>query len=106
MNNDCNFNYESSISAAKKYRDVMSLSEVAEYLNVSTKLASRLIKEGKIFAVKVGREYRIAKGSVMRFVRGWHNNNYVLNVTSNPQDWTYRDICGIVCVNKNQQEVR
>ena len=37
MNNDCNFNYESSISAAKKYRDVMSLSEVAEYLNVKPK---------------------------------------------------------------------
>lgn len=107
MNHDCNFklNYEFPIGTEKRYRDIMSLSEAAEYLNVSTKLTSRLIHEGKIFAVKVGREYRIAKSSVKRLVGGQQNQNCVLNVTSNPQIWTYKDNCGIVCVNKNQQEV-
>ena len=40
----------------KNYPDAMSLSQVAECLGISTKLASRLIRSGKLSAVKVGRK--------------------------------------------------
>ena len=52
------------------YPDAMTLAQFAECLNISTKLASRLVHEGKVFAKKVGREYRISKSSVVEFVRG------------------------------------
>ena len=52
------------------YPDAMTLAQLAECLNISTKLASRLVHEKKVFAKKVGREYRISKSSVMEFVRG------------------------------------
>ena len=50
------------------YPDSLSLSDVAELLGVSTRLASRLIRSGELFAVKVGREYRVAKTSVMEYL--------------------------------------
>ena len=40
------------------YPDAMTLAQLAECLNISTKLASRLVHEKKVFAKKVGREYR------------------------------------------------
>lgn len=47
------------------YPDAMTLAQLAECLNISTKLASRLVHEKKVFAKKVGREYRISKSSVV-----------------------------------------
>ena len=47
----------------------MTLAQLAECLNISTKLASRLVHE-KGICQKVGREYRISKNSVVEFVRG------------------------------------
>ena len=38
------------------YPDAMTLAQFAECLNISTKLASRLVHEKKVFAKKVGRE--------------------------------------------------
>ena len=86
------------------YPDAMTLAQLAECLNISTKLASRLVHEEKVFAKKVGREYRISKSSVMEFVRG-EKKRCVVNVTSNPQHWTFNTPCDIVCVAKNQKEV-
>ena len=87
----------------------MNLKQVAECLAISTKLASRLIHEGKLFSVKVGREYRIPKTSVMHFWRGEQRNvkrkNCVVNVTSNPQDWIITEKCGIVSVATKRKEV-
>ena len=34
------------------YPDAMTLAQLAECLNISTKLASRLVHEGKVFAKK------------------------------------------------------
>ena len=90
------------------YPDAMTLAQFAECLNISTKLASRLVHEEKVFAKKVGREYRISKSSVIEFVRGERKHskeNCVVNVTSNPQHWTFSTPCDIVCVAKNQKEV-
>ncbi len=90
------------------YPDVMTLTQLAECLGVSTKLASRLIHEGKFFVRKVGREYRISKSSVMEYTRGERKRkkeSCVVNVTSNPQHWTLNTSCDIVCGAKNKKEV-
>ena len=90
------------------YPDAMTLAQLAECLNISTKLASRLVHEKKVFAKKVGREYRISKNSVVEFVRGKKKHtkkSCVVNVTSNPQDWIIEDKCGILCAAAKRKEV-
>ncbi len=93
----------------KKYPDAMSLGDLAEALGVSTKLASRLVRDGEIYAVKVGREYRIAKTAVIDYIKGKGrptvSKNYVVNVTSNPNSWTSPEVCDIVCTAENVKEV-
>ena len=54
----------------KNYPDALTLCEFAEMLGISQKLASKLIRTGEIDAVKVGREYRIAKVNAIRFLLG------------------------------------
>lgn len=90
------------------YPDAMTLKQVADCLSISTKLASRLIRDGELFAKKVGREYRISKSSVVEFVRGEKKQtkkSCVVSVTSNPQHWTLNTSCDIVCGTKNKKEV-
>ena len=90
------------------YPDAMTLAQFAECLNISTKLASRLIRDGKLFAKKVGREYRISKSSVIEFVHGEKKQtkkSCVVSVTSNPQDWIIEDKCGILCAAAKRKEV-
>ena len=76
----------------RNYPDVITLSELSELLNISTKLAAKLLKEEKIYSVKVGREYRIAKTSVMAYVGDSRvsRKRCVVNVTSNPHTLTLR----------------
>ena len=108
MNANCNIYRQPMRGDARRYPDAMTLADVAEYLNISTKLVSRLVHEQKLFARKVGREYRISKSSVVEFVRGERKHskeNCVGSVTSNPQVWTLNTSCDIVCVAKNQKEV-
>ena len=47
------------------YPDSMTLRDVANALGISTKLASRLVREGSIYGVKVGREYRIRRRALL-----------------------------------------
>ena len=51
------------------YPDSMTLRDVASALGISTKLASRLVREGELYGVKVGREYRVAKTTVMEYLQ-------------------------------------
>lgn len=81
----------------------LTLAEVANILKISTKLASRLVREGKLDGVKVGREYRIAGSNLHRFLCG-KKKECVVTVTSNPQDWTLPENCGIVCATKTGTE--
>ena len=96
-------------SALKKYPDVMSLSQMAECLGISTKLASRILREREIYSVKIGREYRISKSAIMEYVSGKRRHtaqkNCVESVTSNPQGWTSDDKRGILCVAAEKKEV-
>lgn len=50
------------------YPDVLTLSDLSQLLNISSKLAVKLLKENKIYSVKIGREYRIPKSSVMAYI--------------------------------------
>lgn len=67
----------------KNYPDAMNLTQVAECLGISTKLASRLIRSGKLSAIKVGREYRIAKSTLIKYIAKPPKEICVESVTSN-----------------------
>ena len=57
---------------AKQFRDLpdaLSAVEVAEALRVSVKTVYKLIRADTIPAVRVGREYRVAKGALINFLR-------------------------------------
>ena len=45
----------------KDYPDVMSIEQMCEILSISTKTGYRILREGKILSLKVGRAYRIPK---------------------------------------------
>lgn len=85
----------------KDYPDALTLCEFAEMLGISQKLASKLIRTGEIEAIKVGREYRIAKVNAIRYLLGEQvTRKYVLNETSNPKCWTIRGLCDMVVSTK------
>ena len=52
----------------KDYPDVMSIEQMCEILSVSTKTGYRLLKEGKICCLKVGRAYRIPKAHLFTYL--------------------------------------
>ena len=53
----------------KEYPDVLNAKQVSQLLGVSTKTVYRLLHEGTLDCLKVGREYRVSKINVMRYVR-------------------------------------
>lgn len=54
----------------KNYGDLLSVDDLVEMLSISRVLAYKLITTGKLNAVKIGREYKIAKVNVIAFVMG------------------------------------
>lgn len=53
----------------KHYPDVMNIEEMSRALGVSTKTGYKLIRTGKITAMKVGRTYRIPKVLLLTYLR-------------------------------------
>ena len=47
----------------------MNIDDMCTALNISTKTGYKLLKEGKISAMKVGRTYRIPKIHVLAYLR-------------------------------------
>lgn len=47
----------------KDYPDVMSIEQMCEILSISTKTGYRILREGKILSLKVGRAYPITSRS-------------------------------------------
>ena len=86
----------------RAYPDALSLKDLSKMFGVSTKQASKLIHEGKIDAIKIGREYRIAKVNAIRFLLGKDSSQKtcVVNVTSNPHRWTSPQLCDMVVSTK------
>ena len=50
------------------YPDVMDIEQMCQILSVSTKTGYRLIGEGKICALKIGRSFRIPKVHIKRYL--------------------------------------
>ena len=55
--------------ALSSYPEALTASEVAEILRVCTKTVYKLIKQGEIPAVKIGRENRISKSVLISYLR-------------------------------------
>ena len=53
----------------KEYPDIMNIDEMCAALSVSTKTGYKLLKEGKISCMKVGRTYRIPKVHVLAYLK-------------------------------------
>ena len=55
----------------EKYPDVVEFKELCQMLGgISKKLAYRLLANGEIFSVRVGRSYKIPKMSVIAYLTG------------------------------------
>ena len=50
------------------YPDVMSIEQMCEILSISTKTGYRILREGKICCLKVGRAYRIPKAHLFTYL--------------------------------------
>lgn len=61
--------------ALKNYPMALNVREVAEILRISTKLVYRLINNGTILSVKIGRENRIPKAELIAYIRGFGTHN-------------------------------
>lgn len=51
-------------------KDMLTLKEAAEVLDVSTRTLNRYIKDGKIKAYMVGSKWRFEKEEIERFIKG------------------------------------
>ena len=51
------------------YPDVLDVRQVSAILGVSTKTIYRLLREGSLASLKVGREFRIPKVNVMKYIK-------------------------------------
>lgn len=59
----------------KKYPDVINVEQLAEILTVSTKTCYKLIANGKIEVIQVGRAYRIPKTKVFKYILAIRSEN-------------------------------
>jgi len=56
-------------SVFKEYPDVLDVKQVSVLLGVSTKVVYRLLNSGSLASLKIGREFRVPKVNVMRYVK-------------------------------------
>lgn len=87
--------------ALSSYPEALIASEVAEILRVCTKTVYKLIRQGEIPAVKVGRENRVSKSVLISYLRnkdkGGPNPKCVCSENSAGVVWTSGRSCGSVC---------
>lgn len=53
----------------KEYPDVMDVKQVSQLLGVSTKTVYKLIRDGSLSALRVGREFRVPKVAIMKYMK-------------------------------------
>jgi len=53
----------------KEYPDVLDVKQVSAVLGVSTKVVYRLLRDGSLVSLKIGREFRIPKVALMKYVK-------------------------------------
>ncbi len=57
----------------EKLPDILTLKQVAEFLQVSNLTIQRAIQAGKLKAFKPGRDYRILKEDLISYIEGAKN---------------------------------
>lgn len=57
------------IKKLKDYPDVLSVDDVCAILGVNSKTTYKLLKEGKIKSIRVGRLYKITKHNMTKFLK-------------------------------------
>lgn len=60
---------EAYTAVFKEHPDILDVAQMSTLLKVSKKTAYKLLKQGKIDCLKVGREYKIPKINVIRYLR-------------------------------------
>lgn len=53
----------------KGYPDLMDINQMSKALGVSTKTGYKLLRDGKITAIKIGRTYRIPKLHLLTYLK-------------------------------------
>lgn len=48
--------------------EIMTVSQVAEYLKISEVTTYKLVQEGKVTAFKIGRHWRVKKSDLSEFI--------------------------------------
>lgn len=93
----------------REYPDSMSLADVAKALGICTKTASRLVRDGTLYAIRIGRTYRVAKTTLMEYIGdrpsmngAIRQNNCVVSVTSNRSDWTFGRESDMLCADPDK----
>ena len=56
-------------SVFKDYPDILDVKQVSQLLGVSTKTVYRLLRTETLVSLKVGREFRVPKVNVMKYLR-------------------------------------
>jgi len=56
----------------KDYPDVLTVKQVSQLLGVSTKTVYRILRNGALSSLKIGREFRVPKVNVMKYVKVFH----------------------------------
>ncbi len=69
------------------YKDIMSVNEIAEVLGVERHLVYRLIENGEISSLKIGKTYKIPKIILIDFV-----------LKSHDKSWTFEPSCDMMSV--------
>jgi len=61
----------------KEYPDILDVKQVSKLLGVSTKTVYRLLRDGTLDSLKIGREFKIPKVNVMKYVKVFGSPIYV-----------------------------
>lgn len=57
----------------RKYDDVLTITDLMDYLAVGKNMAYTLIREGKIKSFRIGRNYKIPKQAVIDYIHSAGN---------------------------------
>jgi DNA binding domain, excisionase family len=58
----------------KEYPEVLDVKQVSRLLGVSTKTVYKLIRAGSLAPLRIGREFRFAKVTIMKYMRVIENS--------------------------------
>lgn len=53
----------------RSYPDIMNINQICEVLCISTKTGYKLLRDGEILSLKVGRTYRIPKAHLLSYLK-------------------------------------